>query len=118
MKYNLTHLAQSGFRKFHCCETALAKMVTQWSTNVNKGDLTGLILPDLHKAFDMVNHDLLLRKLKQYRASDNALCWFTSNLTDRKQNMFKSIKTNLNQRLLHRVSHKSPSWDPCCLSYT
>ncbi len=44
-----------------------------------------LILLDLRKAFDMVNHDLLLGKLKQYRVSDNALCWFTSYLTDRKQ---------------------------------
>ncbi len=52
---------------------------------MNNGDLTGLILLDLHKAFVMVNHDLLLRKLKQYRVSYNALCWFTSYLTDRKQ---------------------------------
>ncbi len=33
----------------------------------------------------MINHDLLLRKLKQYRVNDNALCWLTSYLTDRKQ---------------------------------
>ncbi len=85
MKYNLIHLAQLGFRKCHSCETALAKMVSQWSTNMNKRDLTGLILLGLHKAFDMVNHDLLLRKLKKYTASDNVLCWFTSYLTDRKQ---------------------------------
>ncbi len=64
MKYNLIHLAQSGFRKFHSCETTFAKIVSQWSTNMNKGDLTGLILLDLCKAFDMVHHDLLLRKLK------------------------------------------------------
>ncbi len=59
---------------------------------MNKRDLTGLILLDLHKAFDIVNHDLLLRKLKQYSVSDNALCWFTSYLTDRKQ--YVQIKQN------------------------
>ncbi len=32
-----------------------------------------------------VNHDLLLRNLKQYSVSDYALCWFTSYLADRKQ---------------------------------
>ncbi len=85
MKYNLINLDQSGFRKFHSLVNALAKMVFQWSTNMNKRDLTVLIFLNLRKAFDMVNHDLLLRKLKQYRISDNALYWFTSYLTDRKQ---------------------------------
>ncbi len=100
MKYNLIHLAQSGLRKFHSSETALAKMVSQWSTNMIKGDLTGLILLDLHKAFDMVNHDLLLRKLKQYRVSVNALCWFTSYLTDRKQ----YVQVNQNKSELETIT--------------
>ncbi len=64
MKYNLIHLAQSGFRTFHSCKTALAKMVSQWPINMNKVDLTGLILLDLNTTFDIVNHDVLLRKLK------------------------------------------------------
>ncbi len=62
---------------------------------MNKGDLTGLILLDLHKAFDMVNHNLLLRKLKQYRVSDNAFCWFMSYLTDRKQ--YVQINQNISE---------------------
>ncbi len=43
----LLHLAQSGFRKFHSCETALAKMVSKWASNINKADLTGIVLLDL-----------------------------------------------------------------------
>ncbi len=58
--YNLIHQDQSVFRKIHSCETALAKMVAQWASNMNDGQLTGLVLPDLRKAFDMVNHDILI----------------------------------------------------------
>ncbi len=47
MQYSLIHLAQSGFRRLHSCETTLAKMVSQWSTSTNKGNWTGLVLLDL-----------------------------------------------------------------------
>ncbi len=56
-QYNLIHLAQSGFRKFHFCETALTKLASQCAANMDRGDLTGLVLLDLCKAFDMVNND-------------------------------------------------------------
>ncbi len=47
MHYSLVHLAQSGFRRLHPSETALANMVSQSPTSMNKGDLTGLVLLDL-----------------------------------------------------------------------
>ncbi len=83
--HKLPHLAQSGFQNFHLCETALAKMVSKWASNINKGDLTGIVLLDLRKAFDLVDHNLLLHKLSMYRISDRSLKWFKSYLTDRQQ---------------------------------
>ena len=80
MKFKLLHLAQSGFRTLHSCETALAYMTTKWAENMNKGDLSGIVLLDLRKAFDMVDHELLLRKLALYRVSDSALQWFKTYL--------------------------------------
>ena len=85
VRYNLLHLAQSGFRMFHSCETALAKMASRWAANMDRGDLTGLVLLDLRKAFDMVDHNILLEKLAIYHFSDNALLWFRSYLSDRTQ---------------------------------
>ncbi len=48
----MLYLILSGMQlMYNIC--ALAKMVSHWSTNMNKGDLARLILLDLHKAFDM-----------------------------------------------------------------
>ena len=84
-QFNLVHHAQSGFRMLHSCETALGKMATQWAIAMNEGELTGVVLLDLRKAFDLVDHKLLLHKLSMYKVSDHALKWFESYLIDRKQ---------------------------------
>ena len=47
--------------------------------------INGLLLFDLKKAFDLVNHNTLIQKLKLYGFSPSALQWFTSYLADRKQ---------------------------------
>ncbi len=70
----------------HYCETALA--------NMDRGDLTGLVLLDLHKAIDTVNHDILLQKLALYRISENTIKWFKSYFNDRCQ-MVKFQQTML-----------------------
>ena len=57
----------------------------EWLNAMHKGELTGVLMIDLCKAFDLVDHSLLLRKLKIYRCSENALTWFTSYLSERTQ---------------------------------
>ena len=53
--------------------------------NMDKGLYTGVILLDLQKAFDTVDHDILLSKLKAIGANDSAVNWFASYLCNRKQ---------------------------------
>ena len=83
--YNLLHQKQSGFRANHSCETALILMVDTWLSALNRGNEIGLLLVDLCKAFDLVDHNILIEKLKLYKCSSVALNWFESYLRNRKQ---------------------------------
>ena len=89
---------QSGFRPKHSTETALADMVDDWLTNINSGKMTGVAFIDLRKAFDTVNHDILIDKLRNIGASSSTLKWFKSYLNGRVQSVtFNGV-----------VSHKLP----------
>ena len=55
----------------------------------------GLQLVDLCKAFDLINHDILLEKLKLYKCSEKTQHWFLSYLTDRKQSV--KIKNKISE---------------------
>ena len=86
--HNLLHPNQSGFRPLHSTTTALAKLVNLWSKNIDDGKLSGAAFIDLRKAFDTVNHELLLKKLSSLGCSNNSVKWFQSYLSDRSQRVF------------------------------
>jgi hypothetical protein len=60
-------------------------MADMWTSAMNKGDMSGVVLLDLRKAFDLIDHQCLIKKLEMYRCSDMSLRFFTSYLTDRTQ---------------------------------
>lgn len=76
---------QSGFRKQHGTGTALLKVMGDIANNIDKGNLSILILLDQSKAFDVVNHKLIIAKLKYIGLSDVSLNWFSSYLSNRQQ---------------------------------
>jgi hypothetical protein len=51
--------------------------------NIEQGLINGITLVDLSKAFDLVDHRLLLQKLEEYGITPIALKWFKSYLNDR-----------------------------------
>ena len=82
---NILSPYQSGFRSNHSTSTALLKLTNDIFCASNDSKLTGAIFIDLTKAFDLVDHYLLLDKLYSIGLSRNALLWFNSYLHNRKQ---------------------------------
>ena len=60
---------QSEFRTLHSAATCLFKCTSDWYLNMDKGQYTAMVFVDLKKAFDTVNHEILLKKLKKYGSS-------------------------------------------------
>ncbi|CAB4042884.1 Hypothetical predicted protein, partial [Paramuricea clavata] len=66
---------------------------------MDKGNLNGVIFLDLKKAFDCVDHSILLRKLYNYGIRGKSFQWFQSYLSDRVQ-MCKVNQTLSNKRIV------------------
>lgn len=88
---------QSGFRNNHSCETALNLMTDEWLNSIHNGEYTGILFVDMCKAFDLVNHELLLQKLEIYNSNQSSLLWFKSYLSNRTQcvQVNKSVSAQL-----------------------
>ena len=67
---------QSGFRAKHSTVTSLLETTNEWSINIDNGLLNGVVFIDLKKAFDTIDHAILLAKLTHYGVDENTLRWF------------------------------------------
>ena len=74
-----------GFRKGYSTQHALLALIENWKTSLDQGGYAGSLLMDLSKAFDTLNHDLLLAKLHAYGFDKNALEMINSYLSNRWQ---------------------------------
>ena len=75
---------QSGFRKFFSTDSCLSYLNNNIATGFESSLYTGMILIDLQKAFDTVNHDILLKKMEFIGFSEETTKWFKSYLSNRK----------------------------------
>ena len=76
---------QFGFRKNYSTEMAIIDLHNKLQKNVDEGDYTCCIFLDLSKAFDTVNHKILLQKIKKYGIRGNMYTLLSNYLNNRKQ---------------------------------
>lgn len=81
----LLHPHQFGFRPGYSTEIANCCLIQNVKKSLDKGNVVGPVFIDLKKAFDTVNHSLLLSKMLNFNFSDEAVLWFTSYLQSRVQ---------------------------------
>jgi hypothetical protein len=98
-RHDLFHEFQSGFRKNHSCHSALTHMCDTWLTAINKLEIAGSIFLDLKKAFDLVDHNIMIEKLKRYVNNDSTVNFVASFLSDRSQCVFVNGATSTYGRL-------------------
>ena len=74
-----------GFRKGYSTQHCLMVMLDKWHKAIDSGKFAGALLTDLSKAFDCLNHELLIAKLEAYGFDLSSLSYIYSYLSDRKQ---------------------------------
>ena len=102
-KHSVLLPTQYGFRANHSTSHALTNVLTSLHDNINDAKYTALLLLDLKKAFDTVNHKTLLTKLEHYGIRGPTLDLFASFLTNRFQ--YASLE---NQSNLKKINYGVP----------
>ena len=85
---NIITPTQYGFKPGSTTVDCLVDLIEEISTSLDQGDYAVSIFLDLSKAFDTVNHSILLSKLSFYGIQKPHIDWFKSYLNKRKQRVF------------------------------
>jgi hypothetical protein len=93
-EHDILFINQFGFRKKSSTIHALLEITERIRETMDKGKYGCGVFIDLKKAFNTVNHDILLSKLEHYGIRNNILAWFKSYLTDRKQYVYFNGKSS------------------------
>ena len=71
------------FRKGYSCQSLYVEFIDDIKISVDQGDIVGTVFMDLSKAFDCLQHSLLIAKLNAYGVSMSACELLSSYLSDR-----------------------------------
>lgn len=84
-EHNILPPLQSGFRKHYSTCTALLKVTSDIARSMDQSQVILLALLDFSKAFDSLDHNLIIAKLHYYGCNDIVLKWFSNYLNGRTQ---------------------------------
>ena len=75
---------QTGFQPYRSTHDVILRATDDWKRALDCGQIVATVMIDLSKAFDTIDHNLLLKKLYAYRIRGSELSWFTDYLAKRK----------------------------------
>ena len=84
-KYSMLLDAQIGFRQYHSTSTCILRLLDNIYRHMDEGVMTGVVFLDLTKAFDTIDHEILLHKLTTFNIGPMTIEWFDSYLSNRLQ---------------------------------
>ena len=106
-KYEILYNLQFGFRSKYSTTHALIHMTEAIRSALDSGNVTCGIFVDFAKAFDTVNHEILLKKLDNYGFRGAINNWFRSYLTNRQQKVVINGFESKSQVMKHGVPQGS-----------
>ena len=93
-KHNILYKFQLGFRKNHSTDFCLSYLADKIYKGFDSGLLAGVILIDLHKTFDTIDHNILLLKIPSLGFSREVIDWYKSYLSSMKFHVYDKFFTS------------------------
>ena len=107
LKHKLLTKHQSGNRKWHSTETLNIAVTDTLLEAIDKKQLSFIIFLDLSKAFDSVQHNILINKIMDLGVTTEVLNWFKSYLSNRSQYVRIGAATSTCAALKHGIPQGS-----------
>ena len=102
--------SQYGFRSNHSCEHAVAHVIGSILKNLENKKSTISVMLDLSKAFDMIEHSIMLQKLELFGVRGVCLNWFKSYLENRRMRVRCTVTSSQSSMVseYHIVNYGTP----------
>ena len=116
-KHNILKTNQFGFRENSSTSDAIVEFLDDCYNEINNKNYTISVFLDFSRAFDTINHSILIEKLNYIGINGSLLQWFASYLSNRKQCVsIDSSKSNY-KTITSGVPRRDPAYHQLCLFY-